>query len=166
MPDTTNVFSKVFFVKNINETKTIAQRFAKLVLEKAKKFNNGTFVCLFGDIGAGKTAFSRFVASEIGVKEKITSPSFVILNEYHSGKIPFYHFDLYRLETVGVKSITDELQQYSEGKILTFVEWAEFLQKQIPFDRIEIDIKYETENARTFTFKGYGETNNCLIKEL
>lgn len=166
MADTTNIFSKAFFVKNIDETKNLAQKFAKLILEKVKKNGEGTFVCLFGDIGAGKTAFSRFVASAIGVKEKITSPSFVILNEYHSGEIPIYHFDLYRLENVGVKSIIDELQQYSEGKILTLVEWAEFSQNQIPFDRIEINIKYETEDARTFTIKAFGESNKHLIEEL
>lgn len=166
MQDTTNIFSKSVFVKNIDETKILAKKFAKLVLEKADNNNLGTFVCLFGDIGAGKTAFSRFVASEIGVEEKITSPSFVILNEYHSGKIPVYHFDLYRLEDVGVKSIIDELEQYSEGKMLTLVEWAQFSQNKIPFDRIDINIAYETEDARTFTFSAYGNENKTLVEEL
>ena len=166
MQDTTNIFSESVFVKNIDETKNLAQKFAKLVVEKAEDKGMGTFVCLFGDIGAGKTAFSRFAASSIGVEEKITSPSFVILNEYHSGKIPVYHFDLYRLENVGIKSITDELEQYSEGKMLTLVEWAEFSQNQIHFDRIEINIAYETEESRTFTFKAFGLENEILIREL
>lgn len=166
MQDTTNIFSRNFFIKNINETKSLAEKFANLVTHKAEETGKGTFVCLFGDIGAGKTAFSKFVATTIGVEEKITSPSFVILNEYHSGKIPVYHFDLYRLENVGVKSIIDELEQYSEGKILTLVEWAEFSQNQIPFDRIEIYIKYETDDARTFTFKAFSKENKNLIKEL
>ena len=166
MQDITNIFSKSVFIKNINETKILAQKFANLVIEKAEVNGIGTFVCLFGDIGAGKTAFSRFVASSIGVEEKITSPSFVILNEYHSGKIPVYHFDLYRLENVGVKSVIDELEQYSEGKMLTLVEWAEFSQNQIPFDRIEINITYETEESRTFIFKAYGHENETLLKEL
>ena len=166
MQDTTNIFSKTIFVKNIDETKILAQKFARLVVKKAENTGIGTFVCLFGDIGAGKTAFSRFAASSIGVEEKITSPSFVILNEYHSGKIPVYHFDLYRLENAGVKSIIDELEQYSEGKMLTLVEWAEFSQNKIPFDRIEINIAYETENSRNFTFKAYGRENESLLKEL
>ena len=166
MQDITNIFSKSVFVKNIDETKNLAQKFAKLVVEKAEKTGLGTFVCLFGDIGAGKTAFSRFTATSIGVEEKITSPSFVILNEYHSGKIPVYHFDLYRLENVGVKSIIDELEQYSEGKMLTLVEWAEFSQNQIPFDRIEINIAYETEESRIFTIRAYGTENETLVKEL
>ena len=147
----TNSLKRKFVVKNIDETKILAEKFANIVVEKIKNTGKGTFVCLFGDIGAGKTAFSRFVATKIGVEEKITSPSFVILNEYHSGEIPVYHFDLYRLENVGVKSIIDELEQYSEGKMLTLVEWAEFSQNQIPFDRIEIHIASESDIERTFT---------------
>ena len=104
----------------IEDTKTLAEKFAKLVSAQ------GAFVNLYGEIGAGKTAFARLVAEAIGVKEKVTSPSFVILNEYHSAIIPIYHFDLYRLENVGIKTITDELREYSDGKKLTFVEWAEF----------------------------------------
>ena len=106
------------------------------------------------------------MAKSIGVEEKITSPSFVILNEYHSGVIPVYHFDLYRLEDVGVKSIIDELEQYSEGKILTLVEWAEFSQNQIPFERIEINITYESEKERTFKFSAYDEEDEKLIEAL
>ena len=166
MQDTTNTFSRNFLIKNINETKSLAEKFADLVVKKAEKTGKGTFVCLFGDIGAGKTTFSKFAATSIGVEEKITSPSFVILNEYHSGKIPVYHFDLYRLENVGVKSIIDELEQYSEGKILTLVEWAEFSQNQIPFDRIEIYIKYENDESRAFIFKAFSEENENLIREL
>ena len=161
-----DINSKTIFVPNINETKILAEKFAYEVIKKVEDTNKGTFVCLFGDIGAGKTAFSRFVATTIGVEEKITSPSFVILNEYHSGQIPVYHFDLYRLEDVGVKSIIDELEQYSEGKMLTLVEWAEFSQNQIPFDRIEINIKYESDEARTFIFRAFGEENEKLIEAL
>ena len=101
--------------KNLNDTKELAYKFAKLIE------NDGCFINLYGEIGAGKTAFVKFVAEEIGITEKVTSPSFVILNEYHSAKIPVYHFDLYRLENEGVKTITDELREYSEGKKITFV---------------------------------------------
>ena len=162
----TNMLSREFPVKNISETKSLAEKLADLVTEKAEKTAKGTFVCLYGDIGAGKTAFARFAASKIGVEEKITSPSFVILNEYHSGKIPVYHFDLYRLENAGIKSIIDELEQYSEGKFLTLVEWAEFSQNQIPFDRIEIYITYETEEARNLKFVAFGKDNENLIGKL
>ena len=80
-----------FIANNINDTKMLAQKFAKFI-------KTGICVCLYGDIGAGKTAFCREIAKSLGVKEQITSPSFVILNEYKTGIVPIYHFDLYRLE--------------------------------------------------------------------
>ena len=72
--------------KTLEETKVLAEKFAQV----AKK--NGAFVSLYGEIGAGKTAFVKLVADSLGVKERVTSPSFVILNEYHSAQIPIYHF--------------------------------------------------------------------------
>ena len=105
---------KTFICKNLDETDTLAKKFSKLVETE------GCFVCMFGDIGAGKTAFVKRVAKHLGVKEKVTSPSFVILNEYHDGILPIYHFDLYRLENEGVKTILDELEEYSKPGYLTF----------------------------------------------
>ncbi len=137
--------------KNIEQTKELAKKFAKLI-EK-----DGCFVNLYGEIGAGKTAFVKLVADAIGVTEKVTSPSFVILNEYHSANIPVYHFDLYRLENEGVKTITDELREYSEGRCITFVEWAEFSQNEIPFNHIKINVTYEDDEARKYSFEGFGD---------
>ena len=110
--------------KTLEDTKQLAHDFANLV-------HDGCFVNLYGEIGAGKTAFVKLVADALGVQEKVTSPSFVILNEYHSAKLPIYHFDLYRLEHEGVRTIADELREYSEGRNITFVEWAEFSQDEI-----------------------------------
>ncbi len=140
--------------KNLEDTKELAKKFAKLVEDK------GCFVSLYGEIGAGKTAFVKEVAKEIGIEEKVTSPTFVILNEYHGGKLPMYHFDLYRLENEGVKTILDELNEYSEGKQLTFVEWAEFSQNEIPFDHIKINVTYEYNDDRRYSFEGFGQ--NCI----
>lgn len=139
--------------KTLDETKKLAEEFALLIKDK------GAFVSLYGEIGAGKTAFVKLVADALGVKERVTSPSFVILNEYLSGEIPIYHFDLYRLENEGVKTIIDELREYSQGKILTFVEWAEFSQDEIPFNHIQINVTYEENDARKYTFKVFGEDN-------
>ena len=146
--------------QTLNDTKKLAERFANLVKTE------GCFVNLYGEIGAGKTAFVRLTAESLGVKEKVTSPSFVILNEYHSANIPIYHFDLYRLEHVGISSITDELREYSEGKKITFVEWAEFSQGELPFERIEINVTYDDDDSRIYEFKSIGEKNNYIIKEL
>ena len=142
----------------IEDTKTLAEKFAKLVSAQ------GAFVNLYGEIGAGKTAFARLVAEAIGVKEKVTSPSFVILNEYHSAIIPIYHFDLYRLEKEGVKTIIDELTEYSRPNVLTCVEWAEFSDFELPFNRIEIKISYVDETVRTFEFFAEGEDYKKMLE--
>ena len=145
--------------KTLNDTKALAQRFAKLI-------TNGCFISLYGEIGAGKTAFVKLVANALQVKEKVTSPSFVILNEYHSGILPVYHFDLYRLENEGVKTILDELREYSEGHQVTFVEWAEFSQDQIPFNHIKINVTYGDNEERKYSFEGFGCDNIKIIEEL
>ena len=149
-----------FMCNNIAETESLASKFASAVCE------TGAFVCLIGDVGAGKTAFTKFVCKYLNVTEKVTSPSFVILNEYKSGIIPVYHFDLYRLENEGIKTIINELEEYSEGKILTFVEWAQFSQNSLPFDRIELNINYIDENKREFSFSSYGTKSDEILKRL
>lgn len=152
------VFKKV--CKNLNDTKELAYKFAELTRDE------GCFVNLFGEIGAGKTAFVKFVAEALGIKEKVTSPSFVILNEYHSASIPVYHFDLYRLEHAGISTITEELREYSEGRKITFVEWAEFSQGELPFERIEVNVTYDDSDYRIYEFKAAGDKNNRIIEGL
>ncbi|MDR1167951.1 MAG: tRNA (adenosine(37)-N6)-threonylcarbamoyltransferase complex ATPase subunit type 1 TsaE [Heliobacteriaceae bacterium] len=133
--------------KTLEDTKKLAQKFAKAV-------QNGCFASLYGEIGAGKTTFVKLAADALGVKEKVTSPSFVILNEYHTGSIPVYHFDLYRLENEGVSTILDELREYSEGRSVTFVEWAEFSHGEIPFNHIKINVTYNDDESRVYSFEG------------
>ena len=145
--------------QTIEDTAKLANDFAMLV-------KDGVFVCLYGEIGAGKTAFVKKLAEAIGVTERVTSPSFVILNEYHSANIPVYHFDLYRLEHVGISSITEELREYSGGRKITFVEWAEFSQGELPFERLEINVTYDDDDSRNYEFKSVGEKNNYILEGL
>ena len=146
--------------KNLGETKDLAYKFAKLIEKE------GCFINLYGEIGAGKTAFVKLVAEAIGVTEKVTSPSFVILNEYHSANIPVYHFDLYRLENEGVKTIADELREYSEGRQITFVEWAEFSQDEIPFNHVKINVTYDDDDNRKYSFESVGNDYKKIIEGL
>ena len=145
--------------RTLDDTRELAEKFARLIKDR------GCFVTLYGEIGAGKTAFVKLVANALGVKEKVTSPSFVILNEYHTAQIPVYHFDLYRLENEGVKTILDELKEYSEGRQATFVEWAEFSQDEIPFNHIKINVTYE-DDARKYSFEGFGKENKEIVEGL
>lgn len=103
-------------------------------------------VCLTGELGAGKTTLIKGIARGAGVKDRVTSPSFKLINEY-AGKTPFYHFDLYRLEKV------DDIQQigyeeYFYGNGITVVEWAEKLKELLPAERIEVYLFYTGSNSR------------------
>lgn len=147
-------------VQNVDETAKLAEKLASLI-----KYN-GAFICLYGDIGAGKTEFSRLLAKNLNVKEKVTSPSFVIINEYLSGAIPVYHFDLYRLEREGVKTVIEELDEYSRKGIITLVEWAEFSDVELPYDRIEIRIDYISDTVRNFNFTAIGTEYVPVIEGL
>ncbi|MBQ4646660.1 MAG: tRNA (adenosine(37)-N6)-threonylcarbamoyltransferase complex ATPase subunit type 1 TsaE [Candidatus Gastranaerophilales bacterium] len=149
-------------VKTLQDTKNLAKVFAQC-LDK-----NGLFVTLTGDIGAGKTQFVRYVLEYLNVCEKITSPSFVILNEYKSSLCPIYHFDLYRLEQKGLKSIVSELREYSKQGKLTFIEWAEFGLNEIPDNALNINVEYDEEDLdiRYFVFESKNQANNDFIEKL
>lgn len=148
----------------ISKSTEDTDKIAKVI---AESLSGGTLLCMYGDIGAGKTTLTKSLGKYLGVKEKITSPSFVILNEYHSGKYSLYHFDLYRLETEGLDTILDELQEHSnDEKALTIVEWAEFSKEELLIDRMTLQIKYLDENQRSFTFEAFGEKNIALLERI
>lgn len=143
-------------LKSLEDTKKIAACFVRSLDE------NGLFVTLTGDIGAGKTQFVRYVLENLGTNKKVTSPSFVILNEYQTSKFPVYHFDLYRLEEKGLKSIVSELREYSKTGYLTFIEWAEFGKEEIPADAFKINIEYDENDLdiRWFEFEENAKSND------
>lgn len=138
--------------KSLEDTKLLAYHFAQSLNE------DGLFVTLTGDIGAGKTQFIRYVLEYLNVKDSVTSPSFVILNEYKCSKFPIYHFDLYRLEEKGLRSIVSELREYSKKGCLTFIEWAEFAHDEIPDNSLRINVEYDENSVdiRIFEFSGLG----------
>lgn len=147
--------------KNLDETRNLANKICGLIK------NKGILVCLYGDIGAGKTTFVKFLADKLGIKEKVTSPSFVILNEYHTDSVDLYHFDLYRLEEEGIKTILNELHEYTEDdKAIALIEWAEFSSGDLPNERLEINIKYLEETQREFTITSFGFKYEEIINNL
>lgn len=150
-----------FKVKSLKETQNIAKAFCEALDKK------GLFVTLIGDIGAGKTQFVRYVLENLNVEEKITSPSFVILNEYKTQKFPVYHFDLYRLEEKGLKSMVNELREYSKSGNLTFIEWAEFAHDEIPDNALQIKVEYDEDDIdiRCFKFIDKNNSNQSFLNE-
>lgn len=124
---------------------------------KAKEFADslkpGSVVALVGPLGAGKTTFTQAVARELGITEHLTSPTFTIVQEYDSGKLPFYHFDVYRV------SDPDELfemgfDEYLHGKGVCFIEWADLIEDILPPGTITVHLDYgENEGERIISFE-------------
>lgn len=130
------------------ETIELAQNF------ESEKFPN-MVICLMGDLGSGKTSFTKGFAHAMGIKEEITSPTFNIIKEYNSGDIPLYHMDVYRLD-----GKVDELgiEEYFTKEGITIIEWADMIEDYLPEDRLEIKIKHsvEDEDKRIITITPYG----------
>jgi tRNA threonylcarbamoyladenosine biosynthesis protein TsaE len=120
----------------------------------ASELPPGTVVALIGPLGAGKTRLVQAVATALGVPPgRVTSPTFVLVNEYTGGRLPVYHFDTYRL-----KDDDDFLNlgpdEYFDSAGITFVEWADRVATLLPADRLEITIDVTRETERRITLHG------------
>ena len=113
----------------------------------------GTIIALFGELGVGKTAFIQGIAAGLGIRELVTSPTFTIVNEYHSGKLPLFHFDLYRLS--GEDDLYDiGWEDYLERGGICAVEWSERAPKLFQNEICITIIRGNTEHERIFTIEG------------
>lgn len=121
--------------------------------ELAKRFKKGDFVALIGDLGAGKTVLTKGIAKGLGVKNSsyVNSPTFVIIKEY-KGKLPLYHFDLYRLDHPGMLD-AENFEEYFYGDGVTVVEWADKIKGLLPKKRWEIRISVAGEDKRKIDIK-------------
>ena len=110
-------------------------------LEIAEALEPGDVVALIGDLGTGKTALTKYIAAGLGITEEINSPTFTIVKEYRSGRIPLYHFDVYRIDD------PDELyeigcEEYFYGDGLCVIEWADNISEILPDEVMRITIDY------------------------
>ena len=132
-------------IENLKETKAFAKKFAKLLV-------GGEIILLNGDLGAGKTTFTREVLKALGVKDEVTSPTFTIMREYKTKKFNIYHFDMYRL-SCGQDAIDYGLEEYiysDSGKNIVFIEWSDNIKDILNGKFIEINIKLVDNNKRLF----------------
>ena len=121
---------------------------------ESEKFEN-MVICLIGDLGSGKTVFTKGFASSLGIEEAITSPTFNIIKEYTTGEMDLYHMDVYRLDgKVGDLGLEE---YYNKGGV-TIIEWADMIPDYLPEDRLEIKIKIsdDSEDTRIITITPYG----------
>ena len=127
-----------------------------------QKVQPGTVIALIGDLGTGKTTLTKSIARGLGVTETVTSPTFNIIREYRSGRLPLYHFDVYR---IGDPDEMFELgyEEYFYGDGICVVEWADIIEELLPEDAVVITIdRGASDEEREYEIEGAAE-NLCIF---
>ena len=134
--------------------------------EVGSRLQPGDVVALIGELGAGKTHFIKGMASGAGIKKSryLSSPSFTPVNEY-PGRVPFYHIDLYRLETAGEAEDLG-IEEYVQGGGITVIEWADRIPSLLPKEVLWIKIEYTGKQSRTIEIAGKGERYSQIVNEI
>lgn len=139
--------------RNERETIELAQNF------ESEKFPN-MIICLDGELGSGKTIFTKGIANALGIDQNITSPTFTIIKEY-DGELPLYHMDVYRLngniDGIGIE------EYFNKGGVVV-VEWAETIKEILPKERLDIKFRIVDENRRLLILKPYGKRYEDLCE--
>lgn len=143
-------------IKNEEETVELAQIISQYCFE-------GFLITLNGELGAGKTRFSKALGASLGIKENITSPTFNILKCYFDGKLPLYHIDAYRLE--GIKQDLG-FEEYIEGDGVCLIEWSTFIDYLLPEEYLNINIYIINETERKFVISSKGTKYEQINEEI
>ena len=134
---------RIIKIKNEEETRNVG-------IELGQNARPGQVIALIGDLGTGKTTLTGYIAQGLGITENISSPTFTVVKEYESGRIPLYHFDVYRIGDA------DELfnigaYEYFDGDGLCVIEWADLILDELPEDTDYIMIDYgSSEGERIY----------------
>lgn len=129
---------------------------------EAEKFP-GMVICLNGELGSGKTVFTKGLAAALGIDDTITSPTFNIIKEYPDGEMPLYHMDIYRLE--GNIESTGILDYFNLDGIVV-IEWANMIEDYLPEERLDIYFKVIEENRRIIKIIPHGEQYEDLCEDV
>lgn len=117
--------------------------FAKKIGENLK---SGDVLCLDGDLGVGKTIFTKGVAAGLGIKDDVSSPTFTLIQEYYGGRLPLYHFDVYRID--GPWDMDDlGYEEYFYGEGVCLVEWGSMIKELFPENTIYVRIEKDLEKG-------------------
>lgn len=146
-------------VFSAEETQAFAQQLAT-------KLTPGSVVLLDGDLGAGKTTFTKGLALGLKIKRNVKSPTFNLIKEYHDGIMPLYHMDVYRLEGVGGADLG--LDEYFAGEGVSVVEWSQFVADELPPTFLTVQILKDPldDNKRTLKLIPQGQQYEKIIASL
>lgn len=143
-------------IKNEMET-------AAFGMDLGRRVCPGTVIALTGDLGAGKTTLTKAIAQGLGIADMITSPTFTLVKEYGSGRLPLYHFDVYRIGDVEeMEEVGYEDCFYGEGVCL--IEWADLIEEILPPRYLKVTIEKDVEKGydyRKITLEGVGYEDHC-----
>lgn len=172
----TNNFLEEYDITNIYGSddrlkKTLTVTSADQTIELGEKLANflqpRDLILLDGDLGAGKTTFTKGLGKGLGIKRPIKSPTFTIIREYQSGRIPLYHMDVYRLEQGGGDELG--LDEYFNGDGVNVVEWSKFVTDELPDDYLRIVFRRDDskgDNVRQITFEPKGKRFETLTADV
>lgn len=131
---------EIIFTKSAEQTQKLGEKFAQ-------DLKRGGLICLYGDLGSGKTTFVQGLARGLGIKQRILSPTFLIVREYPN----FYHLDLYRLQKSEEIADLGFREMIENPQNVVVIEWAEKTKNLLPKERIEINFEIVNENERKIT---------------
>lgn len=145
-------------LKNLEDTERFGYRLGSIL-------EGGDIVCLTGDLGAGKTTLTKSIAKGLDVKDYVTSPTFALINEY-KGRVPVYHFDVYRLE--GIEDVIDlGFEEYFYSKGVTIIEWGNKIEKFLPEDILTIELnRGKKDDERIVSIYSSGKRSESIVEEL
>lgn len=144
---------KEFEVRSVEQTEQLALKLAAFLTPP-------DIITLEGDLGAGKTTFTKALAKGLGITRTVNSPTFTIVKQYE-GKYPFNHLDVYRLADSEEDLGWEELFY---GDAISIVEWAHLIEDELPAERLEIRIVHKGDNQRKITFKPFGERYEMICE--
>lgn len=142
--------------RNETDTVEIAQNL------ESEKFPN-MVICLYGDLGSGKTVFSKGFAQALGIDEPVTSPTFNIIKEYTTGEMPLYHMDVYRLDG-NVDGV--DIEDYYTKNGVVIIEWADTIKDYLPEERLDIKFKVIDEDSRMLVFVPHGRVYEDICEAI
>lgn len=149
---------KELYLENESVTQGIAEKIGAVL-------KSGDCLVLTGELGAGKTTFTKGIAKGLGIEQMVKSPTYTIVREYRKGRLPLFHMDVYRLEN-GAGDLG--LEDYFEADGVTIVEWGKLIEEELPTDYVELVLSYETEadSRRLKVYPGPTGTGQALLARI